>query len=389
MKFFCVLLVYICVYICLACLLSKLFYFFFCFPFIILPLFTRVHIHAQIKFNTSSVSLCLYDESSWVEPTEVLRVNLEELSLSAFCVDDRRTHAELRMGGLQIDNQMEKDFYHFPVIVVPLENEPRNTKRKAKKTLKPLLNCCLDFDTNANGFHIHLLSIGLEPMSAFIEDTFLYRIAGMLDSFVLPTFESQDKSDDDLRAVTLASAVIQPIIIDRLDVAPLYVLVTFHASVKLFVSADHTPLYFGRFHMTSIFTDPSFLAQLLVAHYAYSALMKVGWIVGSLDIIGSPANLIRTVGQGLADFFYLPYDGLTRGPTAFVTGITSGMSSFITHITAGTLTSITNLASSVSRNMDRLTFDEQYIRLQEQQRAVGQPRRVISGEQHCFHCSES
>jgi hypothetical protein len=325
---------------------------------------------------------------------------------------------------------MTDDFYDFPVVLLPLDNESRNTKRKEKLTLKPLLNCCLDFSTNSQKTHVHLLSIHLEPLSVFIEDTFLYRLAGMLDSFILPesdrptepcgnirissdghiltfsedrtrthehfrigtegestpsdkTRSSSDRTTvyhDDFRALSLASAATSPVLIDRISIEPVYVLVTFHASVKVFVSANHTPLSFSRFEMTSLFTDPSFLAQLLAVHYAYSALMKVGWVVGSLDIIGSPAGFVRSVGQGVADFFYLPYDGLTRGPTAFVTGMTRGMSSFMSHISAGALTSVTNLASSISRNMDRLSFDEQHVRFQEQQRADGVPRRVISGE---------
>ncbi len=379
----------------------------------------------------SNFSVCLRDESSWVQPTEVFRVNLEDLALSALFDNTIQTHVELNLAGIQIDNQMTDDFYHFPVVLLPLESESRNTKRKEKRTLKPLLNCCLDFSVNKQKTHVHILSIQLEPLSVFIEDTFLYRLAGMLDSFVLPESDrsaepcgyvrissdehlhptlSEDQatahdhfrsdternstrsdnirlssernttSHDDFRALTLASAVINPVLIDRISIEPVYVLVTFHASVKVFVSANHTPLSFSRFEMTSLFTDPSFLAQLLAIHYAYSALMKVGWVVGSLDIIGSPAGFIRSLGQGVADFFYLPYDGLTRGPTAFVTGMTRGMSSFMSHISAGALTSVTNLASSISRNMDRLSFDDQYMRFQEQQRADGVPRRVISGE---------
>ena len=375
----------------------------------------------------SNVSVCLHDESSWVQRNEVFRINLEDVAVSALYSDNLQTHIELNLSDIQIDNQMADDFYHFPVVLLPLENESRSTKRKEKRTLKPLLNCCLDFSMNKQKTHVHLLSLQLEPLSVFIEDTFLYRLAGMLDSFILPESDrpaqpfgrysdeniptvSEDQatthdhfrseterkstrsdntrscsernttSDKDIRDLSLASAIVSPVLIDRISIEPVYVLVTFHASVKLFVSANHTPLFFSRFEMTSLFTDPAFLAQLLAVHYAYSALMKVGWIVGSLDIIGSPASFIRSLGQGIADFFYLPYDGLTRGPTAFVTGMTRGMSSFMSHISAGALTSVTNLASSISRNMDRLSFDEQYVRFQEQQRADGAPRRVISGE---------
>lgn len=61
----------------------------------------------------------------------------------------------------------------------------------------------------------------------------------------------------------------------------------------------------------------------------------VGWVVGSLEILGSPAILVRSIGNGVADFFRLPYEGLTRGPGAFVSGVSRGTSSFVKHISKG------------------------------------------------------
>ena len=74
----------------------------------------------------------------------------------------------------------------------------------------------------------------------------------------------------------------------------------------------------------------------------------------------------------------MPYHGLTRGPTAFVTGISQGLSSFVRHASTGTLTSITNVSSSISRNLDRLCLDETHMRLQEERRAQV-PMQTMSG----------
>lgn len=60
-----------------------------------------------------------------------------------------------------------------------------------------------------------------------------------------------------------------------------------------------------------------------------------GWVVGSLEILGSPASLVRSIGNGIADFFRLPYEGLTRGPGAFVSGVSRGTTSFVKHISKG------------------------------------------------------
>lgn len=64
-------------------------------------------------------------------------------------------------------------------------------------------------------------------------------------------------------------------------------------------------------------------------------LCLVGIVVGSLEILGNPTGLIRSIGTGVADLVKKPYAGLTQGPGAFVTGVSSGMSSFVRNISAG------------------------------------------------------
>lgn len=82
------------------------------------------------------------------------------------------------------------------------------------------------------------------------------------------------------------------------------------------------------------------------------------------------------------DFFFLPYQGLMQGPWAFITGVTQGSSSLFRHITSGTLISITNLASSISRNMDRLSFDKIHLERNEELRRcppIGVTRGLSQG----------
>lgn len=122
------------------------------------------------------------------------------------------------------------------------------------------------------------------------------------------------------------------------------------------------------FERGPVFTTARQLVHALAMHYAAGALFRAGWVVGSLEILGSPASLVRSIGNGVADFFRLPYEGLTRGPGAFVSGVSRGTTSFVKHISKGTLTSITNLATSLARNMDRLSLDEEHYNRQEEWR---------------------
>ncbi|KAK2095462.1 Vacuolar protein sorting-associated protein 13B [Saguinus oedipus] len=96
-----------------------------------------------------------------------------------------------------------------------------------------------------------------------------------------------------------------------------------------------------------------------------------------------PVSLVRSIGNGVADFFRLPYEGLTRGPGAFITTCLwcvkmfqklrnikppIGRTRIGSTVIPCTLTSITNLATSLARNMDRLSLDEEHYNRQEEWR---------------------
>lgn len=110
------------------------------------------------------------------------------------------------------------------------------------------------------------------------------------------------------------------------------------------------------------------LGHGLAMHYLSGAIFGAGWVVGSLELLGSPGGLARAMGTGLRDFISLPYSGFWEGPWAFLSGVTHGTSSLMKHITAGTVHSVTKLASSVARNLDRLTLDEEHLKRTEEAR---------------------
>lgn len=84
-------------------------------------------------------------------------------------------------------------------------------------------------------------------------------------------------------------------------------------------------------------------------------------MVGSLEILGSPSGLARSVTTGLKDFVSMPVEGLFKGPWEFMLGVSSGSASLVRNITAGTVNSVTKLATSVARNLDRLTLDDEHV----------------------------
>ncbi|XP_064248901.1 intermembrane lipid transfer protein VPS13B isoform X3 [Passer domesticus] len=289
---------------------------------------------------------------------------------------------------LQLDNQLySKSNFHFAVLLCQEEKTETaqwsrmNNLIVCNKDLESYKeNCfiklCIAFSEEENFmFHVNDLSFELKPARLYVEDTFVYYIKTLFDTY-LPenktAYKSMNASDTTLivpeQVREHARALVKPVKLRRLKIQPVNLLVSIHASLKLYIASDHTPLSFSEFERGPVFTTARQLVHALAMHYAAGALFRAGWVVGSLEILGSPASLVRSIGNGIADFFRLPYEGLTRGPGAFVSGVSRGTTSFVKHISKGTLTSITNLATSLARNMDRLSLDEEHYNRQEEWR---------------------
>ncbi|XP_077207934.1 intermembrane lipid transfer protein VPS13B isoform X2 [Paroedura picta] len=291
-------------------------------------------------------------------------------------------------GDLQLDNQLyNKSNFHFPVLLCQGEKNESAQWTKvynlvvSNKDLEEYsensflkLHFTLSEEQNLL-FHVNDFSFEMKPARLYVEDTFVYYIKTLFETY-LPDSRGTCCSATANAANRIlpervrqhANALLNPVKLRKLVIQPVSLLVSIHASLKLYIASDHTPLSFSVFERGPIFTTARQLIHVLAMHYAAGALFRAGWVVGSLEILGSPASLVRSIGNGIADFFRLPYEGLTRGPGAFVSGVSRGTTSFVKHISKGTLTSITNLATSLARNMDRLSLDEEHYNRQEEWR---------------------
>ncbi|XP_030225865.1 vacuolar protein sorting-associated protein 13B isoform X5 [Gadus morhua] len=301
----------------------------------------------------------------------------------------------LHCAGLQVDNQLyNRASFHFPVLLCQeqrseaeaggpwsAEANPATAAPEALEEFKR--SCFLELGAllAADCCTLEQVSFQLQPARVYLEDTFVYYIKTLFhsyipDSAVAPSSAGAQRTSTSTEAAPLVpeqvvhslQALVRPVRLRRLVIRPINLLVSVHASLKLYIASDHTPLSFSVFERGPVCTTARQLVHALAMHYAAGALFRAGWVVGSLDILGSPASLVRSIGNGVSDFFRLPYEGLTRGPGAFVSGVHRGTTSFVKHISKGTLTSITNLATSLSRNMDRLSLDEEHFTRQEEWR---------------------
>ncbi|XP_036393864.1 vacuolar protein sorting-associated protein 13B-like isoform X1 [Megalops cyprinoides] len=343
----------------------------------------------------SEASVALRDDiTSATGSVELLRLTLSKLLLNLAPAEPAASQAglpepcgvelQLHCASLQVDNQLyNRASFHFPVLLCQEQRaEPAPWSCEANPTLSLQAledyksGCFLSLGLTLSGDGRHRLdelTFQLKPARLYLEDTFVYYIKTLFYTYIPDTAlggAGGGRSGQALPEPVRQSvrALVSPLQLQRLCIQPVSLLVSIHASLKLYIASDHTPLSFSLFERGPLCTTARQLVHALAMHYAAGALFRAGWVVGSLEILGSPASLVRSIGNGIADFFRLPYEGLTRGPGAFVSGVSRGTTSFVKHISKGTLTSITNLATSLARNMDRLSLDEEHYTRQEEWR---------------------
>ncbi|KAI4881788.1 hypothetical protein NFI96_011483 [Prochilodus magdalenae] len=348
----------------------------------------------RILLNEVSVVLC-DDITSPAGSVELLRLNASKILVllprTEHNISDTTPfyahQLQILCGSLQVDNQLyTRSSFHFPVLLCQDQrvdvdcwvgkHDPM-LSHEALEDFRQACFLCVRFTLSSNGLQLEQLSFQLKPARIYLEDTFVYYMKTLFHTYIpvstLPTamesclFREAGPVVPE-KIYQSMQALVQPIQLQQLVIEPVSLLVSIHASLKLYIASDHTPLSFSRFDRGPFCTTPRQLIHALTMHYAAGALFRAGWVVGSLEILGSPASLVRSIGNGVADFFRLPYEGLTRGPGAFVSGVSRGTSSFVRHISKGTLMSITNLATSLARNMDRLSLDEEHFTRQEEWR---------------------
>lgn len=333
------------------------------------------------------------------ESRELLRISIDRLCLllrpsevspsriSSYSVT--RQDVTLCVGSVQVDNQLahgresSNTDYDFTVLLIP-DNQKSLVLSMPKdiSTLNYIAKCTeSSFITvnlalaRINSKHesdttlvIEKLKAEVKPVALYLEDSLYYHMLQVLAKTEISSFSTSHVMTKEAKIpksiMALAVGLSNPLPIVELEIKPLTVLVSLHASLKLFLAIDHSPLSFRAFQNHNLFTSSYQLGQLLTVHYLTGALLRAGWVVGSLDLLGNPAGLARALSSGVSDMVLLPYRGILQGPWAFLTGMSHGTVSFLKQISSGAVTSVTNMASSISRNMDKLSLDNEHLKRQ-------------------------
>ncbi|XP_035779431.1 vacuolar protein sorting-associated protein 13B-like [Anopheles albimanus] len=319
-------------------------------------------------------------------------MRMERPGLGARVTATEGSRVVLHCVNVQVDNELHSDGeYDFPVVLCSEDHETKQRKGSVSdlpnhyrledhleqmgRTALCTLHCDLaDEENQQQWFSVESVRLQIQPIRAYIEDTYINVLVDYLVECIPAgmVYESEASSNVRIRCepgealipravMQQSSYLAEPIKFRSIRIEPLNVLLSVHACMRLYIALDHSPLEFAAFERQSVRTLPIKFGNAVGMHYLSGAIFGGGWVIGSLEILGSPSGLARSVTSGLRDFVSLPVQGLFRGPWGFLVGVTQGSASLIRNITAGTVNSVTKLAQSVSRNLDRLTLDTEHV----------------------------
>jgi len=117
---------------------------------------------------------------------------------------------------------------------------------------------------------------------------------------------------------------------ERIDLHPLSVALSFAQTVadqkrvgfggnvmevvKNLASISRAPVQMKSFQVEHAMETPASFTHIVLAHYKRQAFAQILTIAGSLSTLGSPVDLVTSVGTGVKDFFYEPINGLVHSP---------------------------------------------------------------------------
>jgi len=126
-------------------------------------------------------------------------------------------------------------------------------------------------------------------------------------------------------------------------------------------SIADAPLTFTSFVVAHAFESPQALLRVIGVHYSSQLTKQIFSILGSLAILGAPADFISNVGTGVRDFFYEPIQGAVHGPRQFIEGLEAGTQSLARGVFVGGLSLAANVAEIVNHNLALASADDDFI----------------------------
>lgn len=275
-----------------------------------LPMVSRNTVGSSLMFEGSAIfkefSVSMLDQITKPDILqEVLRFTVTDFVLSLVpniegSMDQMKNYQPhvkynllCALSDAQLDNQLyQTGGYDFQVLFIKESYKLKKLNIKYSQfdsaELHSILNQQSMFVVNANvcqdllKFQVTLESveIQLKPVMVFLEDTYLYEVLKRVDKCLPISLSNVPLVETNLQlpleVTQTATAISQPIRLQKLTIQPISMQFSLHASLKVFVALDNAPLSFGIFQRNFLFTTPATFLHNVLMHYVAAALIRAG-----------------------------------------------------------------------------------------------------------------
>lgn len=343
----------------------------------------------SVRVNLPAISISVIDNSSLsVYGREILLAQLDNL-VFMFAQNLEGYHQmELTLMSVQIDNHVQRSIHPVLVFCPKLDFIEPLVHMSAVRRLQP----------KSASLAFRYVAIRILDIEIYLDR----RTAENIASFIQPLGEAQEDQHHDpkgwIAEVTRRMAHVYKkenyrtsadvdaiastanwgrIYIEQLHLHPVRIGLTFTQEwmewtpgaegmmifqfIRGMASIANAPLKFTSFVVGNVFESPQALARIVATHYSSQLTKQIFGILGSLAILGAPADFISNVGTGVRDFFYEPINGLVHGPAQFVEGLEAGTQSLARGVFVGVVRGAANVTEVVNSNLAGLTADDQFL----------------------------
>lgn len=180
---------------------------------------------------------------------------------------------------------------------------------------------------------------------------------------------------------SLLSSLSPLFVLGSLHLSEICLVLTLHATRPVFIGVDNMTFTMSPVVLSHVCASGSHLLRELLAQLIADAVLSSPSLVGSLEVLGNPTGLLRSFGAGVYDLFALPLASLDKGRGGVVKGVAAGWKSLFTHVSEAALHSVSGIAGTLSRNLDRVSYDEAQVREREaaRRRHAGLSASVAAG----------
>lgn len=132
--------------------------------------------------------------------------------------------------------------------------------------------------------------------------------------------------------------------------------------------------------LENILVRQACLQETIIEHYKQEGISQIHKVLGSADFIGNPVGLVSTLGSGVTDLFYEPYQGFVSDrPQDIGIGFARGGISLVKKTISGLSGTLSKLSGSLAKGLSAATLDSSYQQRRRTGIARNKPKHALSG----------